>query len=91
MQVLTLIIRHQQPQRRWRTSMIHDRMDILLYLLQKGANIHTKFYEIDLNNLDHPTFPVDILYKLLLLIAIFLGELNDGYFVAHFKFFFFFF
>lgn len=44
--------------------MIHDRMDILLYLLQKGANIHTKFYEIDLNNLDHPTFPVDILYKL---------------------------
>lgn len=46
------------------SCMIHDRMDIMLYLLQKGANIHTEFYEVDFNRPNYPTFIVNILYKL---------------------------
>lgn len=44
--------------------MIFDRMDIMLYLLQKGADYRRKFKEIDLDKPDYPTFEVDILYKL---------------------------
>ena len=44
--------------------MIFDRMDIMLYLLQKGADYRRKFTEIDLDKPDYPTFEVDILYKL---------------------------
>lgn len=44
--------------------MIHGRMDIMLYLLQKGADYRRKFTEIDLDKPDYPTFEVDILYKL---------------------------
>ena len=44
--------------------MIHDRMDIMLYLLQKGADYRRKFTEIDVDKPDYPTFEVDILYKL---------------------------
>ena len=44
--------------------MIHDRMDIMLYLLQKGADYRRKFTEIDLDKPDYPTFEVDILYEL---------------------------
>ena len=44
--------------------MIHDRMDIMLYLLQKGADYRRKFTEIDIDKPDYPTFEVDILYKL---------------------------
>ena len=44
--------------------MIHDRMDIMLYLLLKGADYRRKFTEIDLDKPDYPTFKVDILYKL---------------------------
>ena len=44
--------------------MIHGRMDIMLYLLQKGADYRRKFTEIDIDKPDYPTFEVDILYKL---------------------------
>ena len=44
--------------------MIHGRMDIMLYLLQKGADYRRKFTEIDVDKPDYPTFEVDILYKL---------------------------
>lgn len=44
--------------------MIFDRMDIMLYLLQKGADYRRKFTEIDLDKPDYPTFEVDIPYKL---------------------------
>ena len=44
--------------------MIFDRMDIMLYLLQKGADYRRKFTEIDLDKPDYSTFEVDILYKL---------------------------
>ena len=44
--------------------MIHGRMDIMLYLLQKGADYRRKFTEIDLDKPDYFTFEVDILYKL---------------------------
>ena len=44
--------------------MIFDRMDIMLYLLQKGVDYRRKFTEIDLDKPDYPTFEVDILYKL---------------------------
>ena len=44
--------------------MIFDRMDIMLYLLQKGADYRRKFTEIDLDKPDYPTFEVGILYKL---------------------------
>ena len=44
--------------------MIFDRMDIMLYLLQKGADYRRKFKEIGLDKPDYPTFEVDILYKL---------------------------
>ena len=44
--------------------MIHGRMDIMLYLLQKGADYRRKFTEIDSGKPDYPTFEVDILYKL---------------------------
>ena len=44
--------------------MIHGRMDIMLYLLLKGADYRRKFTEIDSDKPDYPTFEVDILYKL---------------------------
>ena len=44
--------------------MIHGKMDIMLYLLQKGADYRRKFTEIDVDKPDYPTFEVDILYKL---------------------------
>lgn len=44
--------------------MIHDRMDIMLFLLLKGADFRRNFTEIDLDNPDYPSFKVNILYKL---------------------------
>ena len=44
--------------------MFHGKMDIMLYLLQKGADYRRKFTEIDIDKPDYPTFKVDILYKL---------------------------
>lgn len=42
----------------------HRRMDILLYLLEHGADYRRKFERIDWDNPEHPSFYVDILYKL---------------------------
>lgn len=44
--------------------MINDRMDIMLYLLKKGADFHRKFSEIDMSSPNYSSFDVDILYKL---------------------------
>lgn len=46
------------------TCMANDRMDIMLYLLRKGANYRQKFREIDMNSPSYATYNVDILYKL---------------------------
>ena len=42
----------------------HRRMDILLYLLEHGADYRRKFERIDWDDPEHPSFYVDILYKL---------------------------
>ena len=39
-------------------------MDIMLFLLLKGADFRRNFTEIDLDNPDYPSFKVNILYKL---------------------------
>ena len=45
-------------------TIIHDRMDILLYLLEHGADYRRKFEEIDWSRPEHRSFYVDILYEL---------------------------
>ena len=42
----------------------HRRMDILLYLLEHGADYRRKFERIDWGNPEHRSFYVDILYEL---------------------------
>lgn len=42
----------------------HQRMDILLYLLEHGADYHRKFERVNLDDPNYPTFKVSILYEL---------------------------
>jgi len=45
-------------------AIIYGRMDVLLYLLEHGADYRRKFERIDWGNPEHRSFYVDILYEL---------------------------
>ena len=45
-------------------AIIYSRMDVLLYLLEHGADYRRKFERIDWDNPEHRSFYVDILYEL---------------------------
>ena len=45
-------------------AIIYSRMDVLLYLLEHGADYRRKFERIDWGNPEHRSFYVDILYEL---------------------------
>lgn len=45
-------------------AIIHDRMDILLYLLEHGADAHLQFQKRDFDTPNRDIFYVDILYEL---------------------------
>ena len=45
-------------------AIIYGRMDVLLYLLEHGADYRRKFERIDWDNPEHRSFYVDILYEL---------------------------